>query len=73
MLEQVVEDPAIHTLMELYDLLPPEMEAQPEAEDSKNTLLGIPILVEPMPASPPVPARPLFPHFHYRSFITTTN
>ena len=28
-LEKVVSDPAIHTLMELYDLLPPEAEVKP--------------------------------------------
>ena len=64
-LEQVVADPAIHTLMELYDLLPPEVEEEPEPEavDKKNTLMNIPIEVAPAPAPRQAPVRQRYPHW----------
>jgi nitrite reductase/ring-hydroxylating ferredoxin subunit len=48
-LEQVVTDPAIHTLMELYDLLPPQ--AAPARP------------VIPIRAAPPPPAPLRYPHW----------
>jgi len=64
-LDKVVTDPAIHTLMELYDLLP-ESASQPQAEPaiaegavSKSRFTTIPIRA--VSASPPPPPR--FPHW----------
>lgn len=54
-LEQVVTDPAIHTLMELYDLLPAT--AQPQAPAAPKRFATIPIHV----ASARAPAR--YPHW----------
>jgi len=62
-LEKVVEDPAIHTLMELYDLLPPEAEEVPEAAVGKNKPINIPIQVASTPAPGKAPARPRYPHW----------
>jgi len=62
-LEQVVTDPAIHTLMELYDLLPPEVEGRPEGAEKTNTLMNIPIQVAPAPVPGQAPARPSYPHW----------
>ena len=62
-LEKVVEDPAIHTLMELYDLLPPEVEEQPQAVENKNTFMNIPIEVVPAPAPVKAPVRSRYPHW----------
>ena len=42
-LEKVISDPAIHTLMDLYDLLPREAEAPQEARDLKPAFPTIPI------------------------------
>ena len=55
-LEQVVSDPPIHTLMELYDLLPPEPEAEvSEFEIDKNGFPSIPVEMNFAPKkSPPV-------------------
>ena len=49
-LEQVITDPAIHTLMELYDLLPPDSDNNPEAitETAKVNFPNIPIKVIPL-------------------------
>ena len=47
-LEKVVSDPAIHTLMELYDLLPPEAGAEAVAQ-----------AVADKPRFPTIPIRPL--------------
>lgn len=56
-LEKVVSDPAIHTLLELYDLLPPEpAQLQPGPTPRFPT---IPIRV--IPAGPAAPAR--YPHW----------
>ncbi|RUM52066.1 MAG: hypothetical protein DSY87_07820 [Methylococcus sp.] len=62
-LEKVVTDPAIHTLMELYDLLPPEVEAKPVAANKKNTFMGIPIQVVSTPAPEQAPVRQRYPHW----------
>ena len=55
-LEKVVSDPAIHTLMELYDLLPAEAGADPlaEAVADKPRFATIPIrALRSAPAAPP--------------------
>jgi nitrite reductase/ring-hydroxylating ferredoxin subunit len=52
-LEQVVTDPAIHTLMELYDLLP---EAQPPKPRASSKFPTIPIRAVPA-------AAPRYPHW----------
>ena len=49
-LEKVVSDPVIHTLMELYDLLPPEAGSAPEEkapERAKTKFPNIPVKVVP--------------------------
>lgn len=47
-LEQVISDPPIHTLMELYDLLPSEADEQPQAESpKKHRFPDIPVKVVP--------------------------
>lgn len=53
-LEKVVSDPAIHTLMDLYDLLPEEAEApEQEVRRPKSALSTIPIKsVRTTPAAP---------------------
>lgn len=56
-LEQVVSDPAIHTLMELYDLLPLPGQEGP-SEPSRPRFATIPI--KPVPA---VPAKARYPHW----------
>ena len=57
-LEKVVSDPAIHTLMELYDLLPRQSE-NPPPEQPKHRFPTIPIkAVHPSPA-----ARARYPHW----------
>ncbi len=66
-LEKVITDPAIHTLMELYDLLPAAATEQTAGADSGRSK-GIPIKVldpEPTPASTPRPAVPaaVIPHW----------
>lgn len=60
-LEKVVSDPAIHTLMELYDLLPPEAAAQAaeEAVADKPRFPTIPIRA--LRSSPAAPQR--YPHW----------
>ena len=57
-LEKVVSDPAIHTLMDLYDLLPPEA-PEPDAEKPRPQFPTIPIKV--LRAAPSVRAR--YPHW----------
>ncbi len=59
-LEKVVSDPAIHTLMELYDLLPPETGVQePEGSKRKGVFPTIPI--KPVRMNRPTPVR--YPHW----------
>ncbi len=58
-LEKVISDPAIHTLMELYDLLPPEAEVQGSGGHKASTFPTIPI--KPVRVTPATPAR--FPHW----------
>jgi nitrite reductase/ring-hydroxylating ferredoxin subunit len=58
-LEKVVTDPAIHTLMELYDLLPPDGEASPADAPRRSGLGAIPIKVVPATR----PATTAFPHW----------
>ena len=59
-LEKVVSDPAIHTLMELYDLLPAEAEPAPVAEaPDKPRFPTIPIRA--LRATPAAPL--LYPHW----------
>jgi 3-phenylpropionate/trans-cinnamate dioxygenase ferredoxin subunit len=58
-LEKVVSDPAIHTLMELYDLLP-ESAATEAGKPPKPAFPTIPI--RPVRAAPP-PAPPRYPHW----------
>lgn len=55
-LEKVVSDPAIHTLMELYDLLPPD-EMPPDPP--RHRFATIPI--KAVPARPAAPVR--YPHW----------
>jgi len=50
-LEQVVTDPAIHTLMELYDLLPPSAAPAPAPKFPTIPIRAVPV------AAPPAPAR----------------
>ncbi len=59
-LEKVVSDPAIHTLMELYDLLPPETDVQ-EAEGLKRKSVFPTIPIKPVRMNPPTPVR--YPHW----------
>lgn len=57
-LEKVVTDPAIHTLMELYDLLPPDALRATEGDAAAGKaprLAGIPIKVVNAAASPAPP------------------
>jgi nitrite reductase/ring-hydroxylating ferredoxin subunit len=56
-LEQVVTDPAIHTLMELYELLP---ESQPPKPQASSKFPTIPIRAVAA-AAPPTPLR--YPHW----------
>ncbi len=58
-LDKVISDPAIHTLMELYDLLPDS--APPTAEDAalKSRFPTIPIRA----VAPTPPAPPRYPHW----------
>ncbi len=64
-LEQVVTDPAIHTLMELYDLLPPEAEEETEqtGDKLKVNFPNIPIKVMPMEKEQAPKKASLFPHW----------
>ena len=55
-LGQVVTDPAIHTLMELYDLLPESAASKPPAAPKFPT-----IPIRAVPAARPVPLR--YPHW----------
>ena len=59
-LEKVVSDPAIHTLMELYDLLPPDAEiSETQRRGQKSAFPTIPIKSVRMTPSAPV----RFPHW----------
>lgn len=57
-LEQVITDPPIHTLLELYDLLPSEL-IEPPPEPAKPKYPTIPIRVLPAGSAPPV----RYPHW----------
>ena len=59
-LDKVVSDPPIHTLMELYDLLPPDRAAVGDgvAEKPKPKFPSIPIRVVPVPGSRSTPKYP---------------
>ncbi len=57
-LDKVVSDPAIHTLMELYDLLPQPLE-EPAAEKPKHKFPTIPI--KTVHVAPSV--KPRYPHW----------
>ena len=57
-LEKVVSDPAIHTLMELYDLLPAEVE-EPEAQKPKSRFPTF--AIKAVSAAPA--ARQRYPHW----------
>lgn len=63
-LEQVVTDPAIRTLMELYDLLPTEAQRETEQTDAKPKINfpNIPIKVMPMEKAS-TPKASLYPHW----------
>ena len=63
-LEQVVTDPAIHTLMELYDLLPaePEQDTEQIADKPKVNFPNIPIKVIPMEKEQ-TPKTSMYPHW----------
>lgn len=63
-LEQVITDPAIHTLMELYDLLPAEAENDSEQVTTKPKVNfpNIPIKVMPLEKKEPVKTS-LYPHW----------
>ena len=59
--EKVVSDPAIHTLMELYDLLPPEAGAQPVAEAVADKPRFPTIPIRAVRSTPTEPLR--YPHW----------
>jgi len=59
-LEQVVTDPAIHTLMELYDLLP---EVPEESTDLSSKFPNIPLQINPAARKPVAEKRQEFPHW----------
>jgi nitrite reductase/ring-hydroxylating ferredoxin subunit len=58
-LEQVITDPAIHTLMELYDLLPDAAAAGPPSPAPKFPTIPI----RALSAAPPAPAPLRYPHW----------
>ena len=65
-LEQVVTDPAIHTLMEMYDLLPPEariVDDQASKVEWSTNSAPAPTAVEPEPPTAPPPRKPLYAHW----------
>jgi nitrite reductase/ring-hydroxylating ferredoxin subunit len=62
-LEQVVTDPAIHTLMELYDLLPEATENEPDVQDENKGIMKIPVYEVPTYMPPPPPPRSQYPHW----------
>ena len=58
-LEQVITDPPIHTLMELYDLLPPEPEDdEPKFDDNGFPVIPVRVESTAKKAPPPKPAYP---------------
>ena len=59
-LEQVVTDPAIHTLMELYDLLPEDPETSAE---SNNGFPNIPLQINPAARKSAAEKQAGFPHW----------
>ena len=69
-LEQVVTDPAIHTLMEMYDLLPPEKKPSDEPRFkfrhvpvSSNAKVEPDAEAEAESSAPKKPSQPLIPHW----------
>lgn len=64
-LEKVVTDPAIRTLMELYDLLPPGSGAAALDDGSERKKPRFPIIPIKVVAAPSaaVPSRPQYPHW----------
>lgn len=60
-LEKVVSDPAIHTLMELYDLLPPQAEEEAESEPTASVKPVFPTIPIRVLRTSSAPAR--FPHW----------
>ncbi len=61
-LEQVVTDPAIHTLMEIYDLLPPEARV---TDDQASKVQWTTNSAPAAPTAPPKaePSKPIFAHW----------
>ena len=64
-LEQVITDPPIHTLMELYDLLPPEIEEEeeddgPQFDDSGFPTFPVRVITE---ANKKPPLKPKYPRW----------
>lgn len=70
-LEKVVSDPAIHTLMELYDLLPPQADEEGAFEQSASGQAQSEPTASAKPVFPTIPIRvlrtssapPRFPHW----------
>ena len=62
-LEQVVTDPAIHTLMELYDLLPEVVDDEPDSPPQNKGVQKIPIYEIPSYQPPPPPQPSQYPHW----------
>lgn len=62
-LEQVLTDPAIHTLMELYDLLPPDIDSESDSQDKSNNIQKIPLHEIPSGQPPPASPKPKYPHW----------
>ena len=60
-LEKVVSDPAIQTLMELYDLLPADADAEPVAEAVADKLRFPIIPIRALRSAPATPPR--YPHW----------
>ena len=61
-LEQVIADPPIHTLMELYDLLPEEAQEEEQQFDASGfPIIPISVLAAAKKAPPPAPSK--IPHW----------
>lgn len=61
-LEQVIADPPIHTLMELYDLLPPDVVNREQQQFDNNGFPVIPVKVIPTKNKTPA-SKPVIPHW----------